>query len=100
MIDRQNENWRNIKLRQSTKKFLEALETTTYEDYIEALILFGSEARGEARGKARGVILGIDNTLTIIKGLRKNTPLSQLAKEAGMPLGEVEKIQRELIPVT
>ena len=57
-------------------------------------------AEGEARGEARGVTLGIDNTLTIIKGLRKNTPLSQLAKESGIPLREVEKIQRELIPAT
>jgi predicted nucleotidyltransferase len=49
MIDRKNENWRNLKLRKSTRKFLEAIESVTHEDYVEAIILFGSEARGEAR---------------------------------------------------
>jgi len=62
------------------------------------------EARGEARGKAigeaKGKASGISSVLTIIKGLQKNTPLAQLAKEAGLPLGEVERIQQELVHVT
>ena len=54
----------------------------------------GYRARVMAEGKASG----ISSVLTIIKGLQKNTPLSQLAEEAEMPLVEVERIQRELIP--
>ena len=60
----------------------------------------GYRARVMAEGKAEGKASGISSVLTIIKGLQKNIPLSQLAEEAEMSLVEAERIQRELIPAT
>jgi len=72
---------------------------TGYKERVMAEGEAKGEARGEARGAALGKSLGVSSALTIVKGLQKNIPLTQLAEESGMSLGEVEKIRSELLPV-
>ena len=50
------------------------------------------EARGEARGKA----IGIQSTLHIINGLKKNIPVVQLSEETDFSIEDIEKIKSEL----
>ena len=52
MVDRGEVDWRNIRLKSKTRVFLEALSQIEYEDFVQAVILFGSEARGEATIKS------------------------------------------------
>ena len=48
MVDRYKINWRTLKLKPSTYKFLEIVAKSHHEDFVKAIILFGSEAKGEA----------------------------------------------------
>ncbi|MCL2225376.1 MAG: nucleotidyltransferase domain-containing protein [Defluviitaleaceae bacterium] len=41
-------DWRQLKLREKTKMLLEKISETTHSDFVESIILFGSEARGAA----------------------------------------------------
>ena len=66
---------------EKTKKTLEeALEGSAYLEKRDAKI----EAKTES------------TIIALIKGLQKNTPLTQLATEIGMPIEKTEKIQREV----
>ena len=42
-------SWRNLKLRPKTRELLEIVATTAHQPFVKAIMLFGSEARGEAR---------------------------------------------------
>ncbi|MCL2421224.1 MAG: nucleotidyltransferase domain-containing protein [Defluviitaleaceae bacterium] len=48
MIDKHNIDWQTLKLRPNTRKLLEIISQTTHEDYVKAIVLFGSEAHGKA----------------------------------------------------
>jgi len=48
MINRRDVKWQTLKLRPVTRKFLEIISQTVHEDYVKAIVLFGSEAHGKA----------------------------------------------------
>ena len=54
------------------------------------------ETRGEARGEARGELKGINGMLYVIKGIKNNIPISQLADETNIPVEIIEKTKSEL----
>lgn len=41
-------DWRQLKLREKTKMLLENIAATKHSDFVESIILFGSEAKGAA----------------------------------------------------
>jgi len=47
MIDRRDD-WQSLRLRPATRKLLEIVAQTVHEDYVKAIVLFGSEAYGKA----------------------------------------------------
>ena len=48
MVDKKNTDWKSLRIRPDTRKFLEIVASSRHEDYVEALILFGSEAKESA----------------------------------------------------
>jgi len=42
-------DWKTLRLRDKTRELLEIISNTKHFDFVEAILLFGSEARGEAR---------------------------------------------------
>jgi len=48
MLDNSNTDWQTLKLRPATREYLTIISQTSHEDFVKAIVLFGSEARGEA----------------------------------------------------
>lgn len=48
-LERHNINWRNLKLRDDTRAFLEYLSIQTYNPKIHYILLFGSQAREQTK---------------------------------------------------
>ena len=48
-LDRIEVDWRTLKLREKTREVIEIISNTEHEEHIKAIILYGSEARGEAK---------------------------------------------------
>jgi len=48
MLDRIKEDWRKLNIRPQTKEILGLLSSSKQDPLIRAIVLFGSEARGEA----------------------------------------------------
>jgi len=48
MTDRHSTNWKTLKLKPTTRDFLEKISQTNHEDFVKAIILFGSEAKETA----------------------------------------------------
>jgi len=67
-------NWRSLNLRPKTRALLEIVATTMHQSFIKAIILFGSEARGEAR-----LTSDVDIALISTKSLTMKERLSILA---------------------
>ena len=42
-------DWRKLKLREKTRELLQTIAGVKHEDFVESIILFGSEARGAAK---------------------------------------------------
>jgi len=42
-------NWRKLNLRKKTRELLENISAVTHEDFVDSIILFGSEAKGTAK---------------------------------------------------
>ena len=77
MIDRINTDWKSLRIRPDTRRFLEILASTNHEDFVEALVLFGSVANESATLTSDVDIALISNrTLTHSerKSILKNIP--------------------------
>ena len=48
MVDRKEINWKSLRIRPDTRRFLEIVASSSHEDFVEAVILFGSEAKESA----------------------------------------------------
>jgi predicted nucleotidyltransferase len=42
-------DWQNIKLREKTRELVKNIAGAKHEDFVESIILFGSEAKGSAK---------------------------------------------------
>ncbi|MDR1531965.1 MAG: hypothetical protein LBS62_07245 [Clostridiales bacterium] len=51
---------------------------------------------GERKGVRKGIRKGVKRTLLVIKCLKNNIPIEQIALESDMPIEEIEKIKSEL----